>query len=39
MGSSLDLGSSQSDLTDKNVNQVGGLSNQNTSIDPDKDRI
>ncbi|MGB9988757.1 PRC-barrel domain-containing protein [Massilia sp. SM-13] len=38
-GSSLDLGSSQSDMTDKNVNQVGGLSNQNTSIDPDKDRI
>jgi sporulation protein YlmC with PRC-barrel domain len=31
----LDLGSG-SDLTDKNVNQVGGLSNQNTSIDPDK---
>ncbi|UGQ45155.1 PRC-barrel domain-containing protein [Massilia endophytica] len=32
-------GSSQSDPYGKNVNQVGGLSNQNTSIDPDKDRI
>ncbi len=30
----LDLGNS--DMTDKNVNQVGGLSNQNTSIDPNK---
>ena len=33
---SLDLGRSDSDLTDKNVNQVGGLSNQNTSLDPNK---
>ncbi len=33
---SLDLGRSDSDLTDKNVNQVGGLSNQNTSIDPNR---
>ena len=34
--SSLDLDRGDSDLTDKNVNQVGGLSNQNTSIDPNK---
>jgi sporulation protein YlmC with PRC-barrel domain len=34
--SSLDLGRDDSDLTDKNVNQAGGLSNQNTSIDPNK---
>ncbi|GGX98054.1 PRC-barrel domain containing protein [Massilia dura] len=33
---SLDLGRGDSDLTDKNVNQVGGLSNQNTSIDPNR---
>jgi len=33
---SLDLGRSDSDITDKNVNQAGGLSNQNTSIDPSK---
>ncbi|WEF33292.1 PRC-barrel domain-containing protein [Pseudoduganella chitinolytica] len=33
--SSLDL-DNQSDLTDKNVNQVGGLSNQNSSLDPNK---
>lgn len=32
---SLDL-DNRSDLTDKNVNQVGGLSNQNTSLDPNK---
>ncbi|GGY52489.1 PRC-barrel domain-containing protein [Pseudoduganella albidiflava] len=32
----LDLGRGDSDLTDKNVNQAGGLSNQNTSIDPNK---
>lgn len=32
----LDLGRSDSDLTDKNVNQAGGLSNQNTSYDPSK---
>jgi sporulation protein YlmC with PRC-barrel domain len=38
-GSNLDLGNRQSDMTDKNVNQAGGLSNQNSSIDPDKDRI
>ena len=30
------LGRGDSDLTDKNVNQAGGLSNQNTSIDPNK---
>ncbi|AVR98074.1 PRC-barrel domain-containing protein [Pseudoduganella armeniaca] len=33
--SSLDLGN-ESDLTDRNVNQVGGLSNQNSSLDPNK---
>ncbi|WP_338765648.1 PRC-barrel domain-containing protein [Massilia sp. METH4] len=34
--SSLDLGRGDADLTDKNVNQAGGLSNQNTSYDPSK---
>ncbi|TWI62122.1 sporulation protein YlmC with PRC-barrel domain [Pseudoduganella lurida] len=42
LGNSSGLGSTTldltrgDDLTDKNVNQVGGLSNQNTSIDPNK---
>jgi sporulation protein YlmC with PRC-barrel domain len=34
--SSLDLGRGDADLTDKNVNQAGGLSNQNSSYDPSK---
>ncbi|QGZ39180.1 PRC-barrel domain protein [Pseudoduganella flava] len=34
--SSLDLDRGDSDLTDKNINQAGGLSNQSSSIDPNK---